>query len=397
MGARDWRGTGRRRRTCTRCADLIQIEPLGFETRCDARRILVSRRCRAGQRLRPPFLFEQHNDIGQTEPGRIGLEARPDLVEQPGCRRVASRPIRARRRLGLAGSFRIGPDREFAIERRGAQRIAETALHDVGVGLFRHPHDGLDQHGAIGFELARRQAQLARKAPMRERAAKPERPLQRASRHFARDLLDQRDVPAPGVHDLDLAADDVDGSQRQIFHSQALGGGRSSGLRAPGRWRDWSDIDLAGWSGASLPGLRRAELDQDFGMQQLHFAGLDLPLQQRRDRQPQREGIGTNGRLAEAAVLVRDAHILEAEVGRRQETEIDAAADPHLAADENRGLLLEHVAIAVPIDKQRHGKQRRTHTDHHGTDEQEHVVHGRPRARTPRRESCTSITPATCP
>ena len=55
---------------------------------------------------------------------------------------------------------------------------------------------------------------------------------------------------------------------------------------------------------------------------------------------------------------VGDAHLLEAEIGGRQQVQLDVAVDLHLAADDARGLLLEIAAIAVPVDEIRNGEQR---------------------------------------
>ena len=68
-------------------------------------------------------------------------------------------------------------------------------------------------------------------------------------------------------------------------------------------------------------------------------------------------------RLLQVDGGVGDAHLLEAEIGGRQQVQIDGAADSHLAAEQARGLLLEHAAVAVPVDEIGDGEQRADNGD----------------------------------
>ena len=72
---------------------------------------------------------------------------------------------------------------------------------------------------------------------------------------------------------------------------------------------------------------------------------------------------------------VGDAHLLQAEIGGRQQVQLDVAVDLHLAADDARGLLLEVAAIAVPVDEVGDGEQRADDGYDEDGDGDEQVVH----------------------
>ena len=54
-----------------------------------------------------------------------------------------------------------------------------------------------------------------------------------------------------------------------------------------------------------------------------------------------------------------DAQLLEMDIRRRQQPQADVAGHAHVAAQDARGLLFQHAAIAVPVDRIRQAEQRR--------------------------------------
>ena len=79
--------------------------------------------------------------------------------------------------------------------------------------------------------------------------------------------------------------------------------------------------------------------------------------------EPGFERAGLEHRLVEIARLVGDLHIVEFQLRRRQQHEMNIAADLDLAAEQLRGLGLEHRTIIVPVDEERRGEQRAQHQD----------------------------------
>ena len=72
---------------------------------------------------------------------------------------------------------------------------------------------------------------------------------------------------------------------------------------------------------------------------------------------------------------VGDAKLLEAHVGRRQEADVDVAADTHLAAEDAGRFLLEHAPVSVPVDEIRDGEQRRKGEGEQPRDVKKPVAH----------------------
>ncbi len=108
---------------------------------------------------------------------------------------------------------------------------------------------------------------------------------------------------------------------------------------------------------------------------QLDLAGLNLAAQQRRYRQRHTERARACRGGLEAAGAIRDADPLEANLGHRQDGEVDIALDPHGPTRELAGLGLEHCAVFVPVDDIRRGKGRGENDDQQRCDGRKQSVH----------------------
>jgi len=106
------------------------------------------------------------------------------------------------------------------------------------------------------------------------------------------------------------------------------------------------------------PGL--VETEGEFGPFHRHIGGAKLAAHQRIEGELDLQGARPRPhRLARPA----DLDGLQFDRGRRQNMHLDRAGDPHLQAGEARGLRLEGVAEASPIDKQRTDQCRHQHQD----------------------------------
>ncbi len=66
------------------------------------------------------------------------------------------------------------------------------------------------------------------------------------------------------------------------------------------------------------------------------------------------ERASRNGRRG--VLLIGNLDVVESELGRRQQDEMDLAADLDLAAEQLGRLSLERRPVVVPVDKERRGK-----------------------------------------
>ena len=108
---------------------------------------------------------------------------------------------------------------------------------------------------------------------------------------------------------------------------------------------------------------------------QLDLVGLHHAPDDRRYGELDGEAVGPKKRLLKVDGRVGDAHLLQAEIGAREQVQIDRAADPDLAAQQAGGLLLEHAAIAVPIDEVGNGEERADNGDQKDCDGDDEIAH----------------------
>ena len=106
-----------------------------------------------------------------------------------------------------------------------------------------------------------------------------------------------------------------------------------------------------------------AQRETQHGVGDGDLARLDAAPQQRADIEPGLDRLRLEQGLIEASVLVGDLHIVEAELRRRQEHQMHLAADLDVAAEQLRGLRLEHRPVVVPVDKERRREERAEHDD----------------------------------
>ena len=93
------------------------------------------------------------------------------------------------------------------------------------------------------------------------------------------------------------------------------------------------------------------------------LVGFKHAAQQRRSRQPHREAVGTYERFAGLPGRVGEPNLFKPDIRCRQKPQIDGAANPDIAAQDLRGLLLENAAITVPVNEIGHREERRQ--NHH--------------------------------
>ena len=82
-------------------------------------------------------------------------------------------------------------------------------------------------------------------------------------------------------------------------------------------------------------------------------------------------------RPVEASLLIGNLDVVEFELGRRQEHEVNLAADLHLAAEQVGGLRLEDGAIVVPVNEKRRGKKRAQDQNQHCRQREQERIHRR--------------------
>ena len=70
-----------------------------------------------------------------------------------------------------------------------------------------------------------------------------------------------------------------------------------------------------------------------------------------------------------------DRHVLEQEIRRRQESDVDRAGDDDRRADDRAELRLDLPAMARPINEQRRDQRRRQRQDQENGDEREKLAH----------------------
>src|SRR5204863_3184906 len=112
-----------------------------------------------------------------------------------------------------------------------------------------------------------------------------------------------------------------------------------------------------------VPAVVLVERDPQHRPLQLDLVGLHRASEQRRHGQLDAETLGSEKSVLQVDGGVGNAHLLEAEIGSRQQVQIDRAPHSYLTLQETRGLLLEHTAIAVPVDEVGDRKERAYNRD----------------------------------
>jgi hypothetical protein len=106
-----------------------------------------------------------------------------------------------------------------------------------------------------------------------------------------------------------------------------------------------------------VPAVVLVECNSQHRPLQLDLVGLYRASEYRRHGQLDGEAVGSEKSILKIGGGIGNAHLVEAEIGCRQQVQVDCAANPHLAPQETRGLLLDHAAIAVPVDEIGNRKQ----------------------------------------
>ena len=83
-----------------------------------------------------------------------------------------------------------------------------------------------------------------------------------------------------------------------------------------------------------------------------------VPLSRRADIEPGFERARFKQRPVEPPLLVGDLDVVEPELRRGQQDEMNLAADLDLPTEQLGGLGLEHRPVVVPVDEERRSKKR---------------------------------------
>ncbi len=255
------------------------------------------------------------------------------LAAHAGGSRLCGRRERFRRELHLGGYL--------AVDARMALEVLKPSIESVCSGVARScANRRLEADAAVGLGGAGGDAHLALGFAPVGRSLERERSLDRFGLQLA--------VEAAELGEAD-AARTVEGHRPVGDLDRLQGHARRNERQRPG-----SDGKAAPVTGAF--GIDREAQHRLF---QHDLVGLDDAFQERRRGEAHREAFGAEERLAGGAGRIGDAQLLEAHVGRRQQAHVDVAADTDFAPENACRLLLEHAAIAVPIDEIGNGKQRR--------------------------------------
>ena len=144
------------------------------------------------------------------------------------------------------------------------------------------------------------------------------------------------------------------------------------------------DRHLAGQEHCRLPCLAkpapvaaaiRIDSESQLWLLELDVPDFDIAIGERDHRQPDADALDLHERCVKPASYVGDPDLFEAHIGHRQQPQRNIAANPHFAAEHPAELLLKRRAIAVPVDKHRHGKHRRERDDQQSSEPMQQRVH----------------------
>ena len=256
-----------------------------------------------------------------------------------------------------AGDRQLG--RQLAVHAGLAHQVQQAAIQIVDRSDIGEAQRGLEADGAVVLGLGRRQADLALGAGGTVGSAEAVGSVQGWRGQLAFQPLETGALGAVDAVHRQHAILDPERGQRDV--------GRQVGRVAQ---------HLA--EGLPVPAALVVERQAQHRPLELDLVGLDGAPEQRGHRELHGEAVGPEKRLLEVDGGVGNAHLLETEVGRRQQVQIDGAADAHLAAEQARGLLLEHAAVAVPVDEIGHREQRADHGDQEDCQGDEEIAHRAP-------------------
>ncbi len=339
----------------------IEVEPARGEVHVEGERLAPVRAQGAGKDLQPAALVEGHCELRQGCAGRVGLDCRFQLEAfAPVARRLQVR-VFARGALLCAQERATGegqPRRQVALDARLAHEVDGARVDEVGGVGLRKPQRYPEGNGPVGLGQARRQSQVAlascRAAVLPLEAI---RPLERGSRQFAVEPLEPAILGTVRAVQGEHPVADPERGQRDIG-GHVAGRAQRLGEALP------------------VPGALRVERQAQHGALELDLVHLHHPAEQRCDRQLDAQAVGLEEVPAEIRRPIADAHLLQAEVGARQQIEFHVAVDLHLAADDVLRLLLEPAAIAVPVDEIGNCEQCRDHRYDEDRNGNEQVIHG---------------------
>ncbi len=144
------------------------------------------------------------------------------------------------------------------------------------------------------------------------------------------------------LDDLDRAAAHAHGVEQHVLRREGHGHARPSHI-------------------APVPGAVGGEFEAQRGIDDGELMRFDRAGQKRPHVDLRLERLRLEERLLQAAVLVRHSDVVEFQLRRRQDDEMDLAANLDLAAEQLAGLLLEGGAVVVPVDEERCGEQSAQH------------------------------------
>ncbi len=368
--------------------EAVEVEPARGERHIEAQLIAPRRGRRPRDQLGRAALLEGRRNIRQLEADGIAAElgAQVELgrttrrrlggdydiqslgFESAGLaggrrgRRSFEHGLGGRRRGALVRSGRLEAQRhlggEIAFDARARGQIADAAVENVGIAACGRGDRNLETHVAGGTRARRREAHQALAVAPSDGSPELVRSIEGLGRKLAVDVLEAEELgairPAHGEH----AVDQVDRLQRHVARDER---------NEPGIERDRPPVPDAVLVDRELH--RRAL--------QLHLIGLEHAAQKRGHGEVHDEALGPEDRRAALAAGVGNPELLEAHERGGQEAQVDRAADAHLAAEDARGLLLEHAAIAVPVDEIRHREEHRERHHEKAGEVEKRVVHSR--------------------
>ena len=283
---------------------------------------------------------------GEVEIGKLGaigrrLERALQFVEQALVARCASRVriffVGVRRRLvpAIGGDIRGAHEDRAVICRLRAEpgHAAVEQISGVAVEVAQRRFDA-EQSG--GIRCAGRKSQLLRPAFEVVIGRYLVGTRQRLGVGLAADVVEGQ-LRHALLGDLDLAAADADRVEQHVLRREGKRHAAAAHV-AP----------VAGSVGLEVEAQHRTDNGD--------LARLDGAAEQSADIEPGLERAHLEKRPVEATRLIGNLDVIEFQLGRRQEHEVNLAADLHLTAEQVGGLCLEDGAIVVPVNEKRRGK-----------------------------------------
>ena len=285
---------------------------------------------------------------GEVEIGKLGavgrrLERALQLVEQALVARHDPRwlivflSICFRIVPAVGGNIRGAHDDGAVIGGRGAEP-GHAAIEQIGGVAIEVAERRLDAEQPSFIGQAGRESELLRAAFEAVIGRHLVGARQRLGIGFAVEAV-EGELRHALLGDLDLAAADADEVEQHVFGREGQRHATAAHI-AP----------IAGTVGLEVEAQHRID-DGD-------FARLDGAAEQRADIEPGLERAHLEERSVETTLLIGNLDVVESELGRRQEHEVNLAADLDLAAEQVGRLRLEDGAIVVPVNEKRRGKQR---------------------------------------